>query len=164
MAAALIIGVVARVIRAVQDDLDRLVELVREFYETDGHDFDASRVRAGLVPLLAEDTVGQVWLVTDSSPVELVGYAVVTWGWSLESGGKDALVDELFLRVRGAGLGEKLLRHAIAAAREAGARRMYLETEAPNERARAFYARLGFVPDNSVWMSRDLNEDNALNA
>ena len=146
----------AHVIRAVPDDFDRLVELIREFYETDGHDFVASRVRQGLMPVLTDDAFGQVWLATGSSPAELVGYAVVTWGWSLESGGKDALLDEVFVRVRGAGLGEELLRHAMAAAYEAGAKRMYLETEAHNERARTFYARLGFAPDDSVWMSRDL--------
>lgn len=122
----------------------------------DGHDFDASRVRQGLAPLLSGDTFGQVWLVVDSCPVGLVGYAVVTWGWSLESGGKDALLDEVFMRVRGAGTGEELLRHAMVAAKQAGARRMYLETEVHNARARSFYARLGFAPDDSVWMSRDL--------
>ena len=32
--------------------------------------------------------------------------------------------------------------------------RVFLETESSNERVHALYARLGFVVDDSVWMSR----------
>ncbi|WP_132124698.1 GNAT family N-acetyltransferase [Actinocrispum wychmicini] len=139
--------------RAVPRDADDVVGLVREFYELDGHHFDARRVLKGLAPLLVGDEHGQVWLVVDGG---LVGYAVVTWGWSLESGGRDALLDEIYLRVRGAGIGLALLTHARMAAALAGASRMFLETESHNDRVRAFYARSGFTADDSIWMSRDI--------
>jgi hypothetical protein len=42
-------------------------------------------------------------------------------------------------------------------AADAGAARMFLETEAPNRRVRGFYARLGFTVEDSVWMSTDLD-------
>jgi ribosomal protein S18 acetylase RimI-like enzyme len=44
----------------------------------------------------------------------------------------------------------------LDAAESAGASRVFLETEVHNERVRAFYARLGFRTDASVWMSKDL--------
>jgi GNAT superfamily N-acetyltransferase len=40
--------------------------------------------------------------------------------------------------------------------RRRGARRIFLETERPNESARRLYARHGFTPDDSIWMSLDL--------
>ncbi|MEV8514576.1 GNAT family N-acetyltransferase [Dactylosporangium sp. NPDC051484] len=138
-----------QVYRAVPDDLDALLSLVREFCEFDGHDFDAERVTRALRPLLAGDEHGQVWLADGGAPV---GYAVVTWGWSLESGGREALLDEIYVRERGRGVGSELLRRAVAAAAEAGAATMFLETEARNERVRTFYARHGFEAEDSIWM------------
>jgi len=44
----------------------------------------------------------------------------------------------------------------LAGAREAGARAVFLETEAHNERVRSFYQRHGVAVEDSVWMSRSL--------
>jgi GNAT superfamily N-acetyltransferase len=128
--------------------------LVREFCAVDGHDFDEQAVIAGLVPLLEDGAPGEVWVVEDES--DLGGYGVVTWGWSLESGGRDALLDELYVRDRGAGAGAALLEAIVAAARARGASRMFLETEEGNIAARRFYARAGFDVEGSVWMQRSL--------
>ncbi|GAA0736313.1 GNAT family N-acetyltransferase [Dactylosporangium roseum] len=132
-----------------------LLELVREFCAADRHEFDEARIGRALGPLLAEDTHGQVWLAVDDSGAA-AGYAVVTWGWSLESGGREALLDEIYVRDRGHGVGAVLLRHAMRAAAEAGASAMFLETEAHNTRVRGFYARHGFAEEDSVWMSGPL--------
>ncbi|WP_433270308.1 GNAT family N-acetyltransferase [Actinosynnema sp. CS-041913] len=123
---------------------------MREFYAVDGHDYDEARVTAALGPLLADDRHGQVWLFD-------TGYAVVTWGYSLESGGRDALLDEFFVRNRGGGVGGRVLDALVTACREAGAMKMFLETEAPNDAARRFYRRHGFEEEASTWMSRPLS-------
>jgi ribosomal protein S18 acetylase RimI-like enzyme len=142
------------VYRAGPDDLAALLPLVHEFCVADRHEFDEERVTRALRPLLAGDEHGQVWLAGAGNGAGPAGYAVVTWGWSLESGGREALLDEIYVRERGNGVGAALLRHVVAAAAEAGAAAMFLETETHNERARAFYARHGFAADDSVWMSR----------
>jgi GNAT superfamily N-acetyltransferase len=131
-------------------DLKELVNLVREFCEADRHDFDESRVRSALIPLLESDRHGLVWLV--GRPAE--GYAVVTWGYSLESGGADALLDEIYLRERGSGHGSELLRHILRDLEARGLKRIFLETERHNEAVRRFYARHGFEEESSIWMSR----------
>jgi GNAT superfamily N-acetyltransferase len=141
--------------RAGAADIEELLVLVREFCDLDRHDFDRGRVCRALLPLLADDAVGQVWLLAEGASA--VGYTVVTWGWSLESGGREALLDEVYLRRRGGGLGRVLLGHAMSAAALAGASRMFLETEAHNARVRAFYAGLGFTVEDSVWMSGELS-------
>ena len=95
-----------------------------------------------------------MWVLTDGEGV--VGYAVVTWSWSLESGGRDCILDELYLDRRGGGLGAMLLQRAVDEARQAGAAAMFLETERLNDGPRRFYARHGFAPEDSIWMSREL--------
>ncbi len=142
--------------RAGLDDACDLLGLIREFCDLDGHAYDGNRARRALAPLLAGDEVGQVWLPVGGAPPAVAGYAIVTWGWSLESGGREALLDEIYVRSRGQGVGRLLLSHAMAAAAVAGASRMFLETEAHNARARGFYARSGFQTEDSAWMSRPL--------
>jgi GNAT superfamily N-acetyltransferase len=135
--------------RAGPADLDQLVQLVREFYEVDGHRFDEAHVRGALPALLDDDRHGVVWLIGEDA-----GYAVVTWGYSIESGGREGLVDEVFVRERGRGTGRLALAAIVEACRAEGIRRLFLETEAANAAARRFYARCGFDEDDSVWMSR----------
>jgi GNAT superfamily N-acetyltransferase len=137
--------------RATDADLDVLVPLVSEFYLVDRHEFDPAVVRAALGPLLAGDEHGVVLLVGRPEPV---GYAVVTWGYSLEAGGRECVLDEIYVRERGGGLGTALIAAAMDAARAGGALRMALETERPNSRARGFYQRHGFAVDDSIWLAR----------
>jgi GNAT superfamily N-acetyltransferase len=140
----------ATIERATLADLERLLELIREFYLIDHHAYDEKRLRASLPALLDSDDLGVVWKL--DSPAE--GYAVVTWGYSLESGGREALIDEIYVRTRGAGLGVKLLSHILDDCRYRGIVRMFLETESHNARVRSFYGRAGFAVDDSIWMSR----------
>jgi len=138
--------------RAGPGDLALLLELVREFYAVDRHVYREDCLRESIPPLLADDTHGVIWLLGE--PVD--GYAVITWGYSLESCGRDALIDEIFVRNREAGLGSQALRQISDDCRRRGMKRMFLETESHNERVRAFYARAGFEVDDSVWMSMRL--------
>ncbi len=148
--------------RAGPGDLDDVVTLIRECCEVDRRAFDDSRVVTALGPLLADNALGQVWLVDDPEhPGEPGGYAVLTWGWSLESGGRECLLDEMYVRARGQGLGARVLIQLLDRAQEAGAATVFLETEAHNHRARAFYGKSGFALEDSVWMSLRLGADAA---
>jgi GNAT superfamily N-acetyltransferase len=139
--------------RARAADLDVLLPLVAEFYSVDGHRHDEGIVRRALGPLLEDDSYGVVWLIGADPPG---GYAVVTWSYALESGGRDALLDELYVRDRGRGAGGEAFREILEDCRQRGLTRMFLETEIANERGRAFYAHHGFAVEESIWMSRDL--------
>lgn len=139
---------------ATPEDFDLILPMIRSFYEIDRHPYDQDRVESGLRPLLAGEAPGFVIVVEDEA--DLLAYAVVTWGWAIESGGWDALLDEIFVTDRGKGIGAEMMHHIMDRARAEGCRRMFLETESHNRAARIFYTRHGFDMDDSVWMSRDL--------
>jgi GNAT superfamily N-acetyltransferase len=140
--------------RAVSDDLDRLVGMHARFCAADGHDFDEEKARQALAPLLDDDRTGLVWLAEDDDGE---GYAVVTWGWSVESGGPDALLDEIYADPAGRGIGAALLEAILAELSARGSvSRIFLETEQGNEAARRLYRRHGFEQEPSVWMSREI--------
>lgn len=140
--------------RANTADLDELMVLIRRFNEEDRHSHDDFRVRRALEPLLVDDALGQVWVV--DGPRGLLGYCVVTWSYSLESGGRECIVDEIYVTTQSTGLGSQLLRESMNAARRAGVRVAFLETEAHNVRARGFYSRHDFEVEDSIWMRRQL--------
>lgn len=143
-----------RIWRSTRADMSVLVELIREFNVVDHHDHDDARVRDSLIPLLDSDEYGQVWQI--STPAGARGYCVIAWGYSLESGGRECIVDEIFVTHRGRGLGAELLEGALRSARGVGVKVVFLETEAHNERVRSFYQRHGFAAEDSIWMRRVL--------
>lgn len=136
------------------EDRPAVLPLIRAFYDLDRHPFDEAVVTAGLTPLLAGEAPGFVLVAEDGGA--LVGYAAVTWGWSIESGGRDALLDEIYVTDRSRGIGAEMMHHLMERCRVEGCSRMFLETESHNRAARIFYSRHGFDMDDSVWMSRRL--------
>lgn len=137
--------------RAGPDDVDVLLGLVEEYCAADRHVFDAGVARAGLEPLLVDDALGTVWMIDHGD-----GYAVVTWGWSIEVGGLDVVLDEIYVRTRGRGAGTAAIAAIEADCRARGVKRIVLETERANEGARRLYARHGYRVDDSIWMSKVL--------
>ena len=125
--------------RAGSADLDVLVELHRAFCDADAHPFDIGRARAAFAPLLTDDSRGVVWVVDAPQ-----AYAVLTWGWSIEAGGAEAVLDEIFVSERERGVGAALIEHVVDDGRRRGLTRIFLETEARNDRVRRFYERHGF--------------------
>ena len=84
-------------------DLVELMPLVAEYCQIEGRSFDQDSTRRALLPLLTDDRHGSVWIVEYEGTA--AGYACVTWGYSLEAGGPEALFDELYVRHRGVGMG-----------------------------------------------------------
>ena len=138
--------------RAEPSDLDVLLELAAEYCASDGHDFVESTARSGFEPMLGNDDFGTVWMIDDTD-----GYAVVTWGWSIEIGGFEVVFDELYVRTRGAGQGQRCARGRHRRLPPAGR-----PTDLPRDRAsrtrsaRRLYARHGFTVEDSIWMSLEL--------
>jgi GNAT superfamily N-acetyltransferase len=140
--------------RAQAADRDSLLRLIQQFCEADRHPYDESRVDPALQPLLDDDTFGQVWIAGDD--MTATGYAIVTWSYSLESGGRDCILDEIYSVSQSRGIGSELMNVVLDEAARAGARSIFLETESHNRRVREFYRRHGFSAEDSVWMSRSL--------
>ncbi|HYP01416.1 MAG TPA: GNAT family N-acetyltransferase [Pyrinomonadaceae bacterium] len=125
-------------------DVDLLVELMREFYAFEHLPFDEARARVALEQILSDGRFGLVHLIRVGA--EEAGYLVVTFGFSLEFHGRDALVDEIYLRdnFRGHGIGKAAIEFASELCRSEGIAALHLEVERANTRAQAVYRRAGF--------------------
>ena len=125
-------------------DLALLLGFIRGLYTAEHIPFDEERAARALGGLLEEPSLGWVWIVERRG--EAAGYAVVTLGYSLEFGGRFALLDELFIAEshRGAGLGRQVLDRIAEGCRQRGLRAVRLEVERTNLGARALYRKAGF--------------------
>lgn len=141
--------------RAQAADEPAIIDLARRYADADHHDFDERHVETALRPLLDSDVFGVVLIA--ASDDEVHGYAVLTWGYGLESGGIEALLDEIYVEPRGRGIGAQLVTAVLEAATAHGARTIFLETESHNGAARSFYRAHGFTVEDSIWMRRELS-------
>lgn len=137
-------------------DAVRFVPLMREFYAHERLEY-GPRVEAALAALLAEPAHGLAWLLRAPDGRD-AGYLVLTWGWSLEFGGRFGLVDELYVApgFRGAGAGSRALAAAAGACLDAGALAVRLEVDHANPGAEALYRRMGFGRHDRHIMTRRL--------
>jgi ribosomal protein S18 acetylase RimI-like enzyme len=133
-----------------------LLELMREFYRDGRMAFHEGAARAALRGVLDDPSRGRGVIIEIDGAV--AGYFVVCFGWSLEFHGRDAFVDELYLRgrFRGRGIGTRALEAAAEVCRTSGVRALHLEVERSNTRAQAVYRRTGFVDRQHYLMTRRL--------
>jgi len=147
--------------RAIESDLDALLVFMRDYYAFDGHGFDADKAGVALTALLRDSRLGAVWLILDDDAP--VGYVVLCFGYSLEWLGRDAFVDELYLReqYRGRGWGRVALTFIESAAREAGVQALHLGVVPGNVRALELYRRVGFREHDSKFLSKWIARDSS---
>ena len=152
----------ARLKRAKVKDLLLLMRFVREYYTFDQIPFHEEELRQGLMLLLKEQRLGGAWLI--QSQKRPVGYILVTFGFDLEFGGRQATVTEFYLQPehRGNGLGRIALEHVEAFAMRRGAQALELQVTRGNSRAYYFYRSCGFEEHDRIPMSKRLEARNRL--
>lgn len=126
------------------EDLEKVLSLVAAFHAESAIDSSDDSRRAGVEPLLSGIPYGAVYLIGPARAP--IGYIIVTFGWSVELGGMDAFVDELYIRpaVRGRGIATEVLSTLPTALSEAGVKALHLEVDRDNEAAQKLYLRSRF--------------------
>lgn len=142
---------------ATSADLDALLTLVARFHEEMGIASDDAMRRAGLEPLLEGSPLGAAYLFGPARAP--IGYVVVTFGWSLEFGGMDSFVDEIYIRpsVRNRGIGTETLIAVGKALQGAGVTALHLEVKRDDRATQRLYEKAGFgLRDQYCLMTRRL--------
>lgn len=126
------------------DDEPRLLTLMQEFYALEHLQYQVDIARRALRELWSNPAFGRVYLI--QSEAGIAGYVVLTFGFSLEFRGRDALVDELYVREshRGQGLGTACLGWIEDICRAEGIHALHLEVDHTNRRAKKLYHRVGY--------------------
>lgn len=141
---------------ASEADAPVLLPMMRALWEHEGIPFDAAAIRDALGDLFADPALGRVWIALVDDAV--AGYAMGTWGFSTEQGGRFLLLDELFVlpSVRGRGVGAATLAFVEETAREEGAHAVRLEVSEGNGRARSLYRAAGYLDPRRLFLAKRL--------
>ncbi|GAA6199057.1 GNAT family N-acetyltransferase [Aquicoccus sp. SU-CL01552] len=137
------------------EDLERLVTLSAACHAEMGIARDDDSRRAGLAPLLDGLPQGAVYLVGPTRAP--LGYAVLSFGWSLAEAGIEARLEELFIRpaVCRRGIATEVLADLPKALGAAGVRALTLRL-APDAPSRALFERARFQPVAAEVMIKQL--------
>lgn len=140
---------------ATGDHAERLLALITAYHEEEGLSISHEARKAAVMPLLQGSPHGAIYLVGPAKAP--IGYVVLSFGWSIEFGGMDGFVDELFIRpgVRGRGIATEVLQALPRALAGAGLKALHLEVATTNETAQRLYGRSGFqMRENYHLMTR----------
>ena len=137
------------------EHLAELLAMMREMQADDPWScpFDEASVSQVTDQLLRDPSLGRVWLL--QSDGESIGYIVMSFDFSLEYRGRNAWVDELFVRQshRGLGIGTQALEFFLVQAKELGMAAVHLEVNHGN-RAIELYRRTGFEDHQRYLMTK----------
>src|SRR5713226_7642469 len=130
------------------DRIEEALGMMERFYAEMKLEFVRERARRALEEL---DGFGGWWFIEAEG--RAVGYFVLTVGYSLEFGGRFALLDEFFVERewRGKGLGAAVMGRILEEAAAMGVGALHLEAEGD---VREFYKRSGFVVRGREMMTR----------
>ena len=134
-------------------DAPVLLAMVRAFHAEDGHPLAAS-AEAAVLRIAEGEELAHAWLVRLGS--EAVGYLVLTLGYSIEHGGRDGFIDDLYLtpKLRGRGVGMQLVAFALEQAAYLGINTLHLEVGGENTPAQRLYRHAGFEDTGRRLMRR----------
>ena len=140
---------------AAEADVDSILAMMSEYYAGEGYPFDPAASRDAVARLIREPAAGRLWIVEDARAP--VGYVALTLGYSLEYLGRDAFLDELYVREshRGRGIATGAMDLVESTCRALSIRALHLEVERDNP-ARSLYDRRGFVDHDRFLMTKRL--------
>ena len=139
------------------DDAPRLLTLIAAFHEEYGITRTDEQREDALLPLLEGSPLGAAWLFGPAKAP--TGYTIITFGWSMEFGGMDAFVDELFIRpsVRKRGIASEVLMAISSSLSDVGVKALHLEVDREDAATQRLYARAHFkLRDRYALMTRTL--------
>lgn len=121
--------------------------------------FNEASARSAFHQLLSFPAFGRIWLLYNGS--DLIGYIILTVGFSFEFRGHDAFIDELYIvpARRRRGFGRQAMAFVEREARAMGVNAIHLEVDPGNDSALELYRRTGYVDHDRFLMTKWLERD-----
>lgn len=143
---------------AVSEDINEVLRMIDEFNAIDQYAFDKEQGFKNLAHLLGHPDLGKIWVLILKE--KIIGYVVLAFGFSFEYGGRDAFIDELFIKApyRNKGFGEKTIDFLTDQAKLLGVNAIHLEVETHNEGGNKLYTKKGFEGNNRKLLTKRITE------
>lgn len=128
--------------------LDDLLPLVTAYHLFEEISLPADIREKSVERLLNDELLGKIWLIRKSD--HLIGYVAVCFSYSIELGGREVVIDELYIKTteRGMGVGAEVLERLKELVRAHDLVAIQLEVGQQNDRAKSLYVKSGFLCRN----------------
>lgn len=138
------------------EHLAPFLALVDELFAYEALSPDPEQTHNAVRQLVDNPDLGQAWFLalTEQDHTTLIGHIVLSYSFSLEFGGRMALIDQIYLKPewRNQGIGTEILPMIEHQLKQAQAKAIALEVNIGNKAARRFYERHEFVPHRQFCM------------
>jgi ribosomal protein S18 acetylase RimI-like enzyme len=116
--------------------------------------FDEEVAQATFRRFLALPAFGSFWVLSLTG--KMIGYVILTIGFSFEFRGHDAFIDELYVEpeFRRRGFGRQAMNFVEGKAREKGVNALHLEVDHGNDPALELYRRIGYQDHQRFLMTK----------
>lgn len=125
-------------------DSNEILDMMHEFNTFFGYAYDRRNTESNLEIFLDNKEMGRLWVIKAGGSI--AGYMVLAFGFSFEHNGRDAFIDELFVKeeFRGTGIGTAAMKFLESEAPKYGVKALHLEVEKGNEAGSRLYKANGF--------------------
>ncbi len=140
-----------------EEDIREILIMMEQFYAIDNYPFDKEKTHGNLLAFIADPNLGRAWVITSDDFI--IGYIVLAYGYSFERGGRDAFIDELFLKTafRRKGIGKLAMDFIKNEAPKLGIHAIHLEVEPHNTGGLKLYLEKGFMENGRILMSKEID-------
>jgi ribosomal protein S18 acetylase RimI-like enzyme len=141
---------------AAKEDIPDILAMMKAFNAIDNYAFEPELREQNITWFISNKELGRMWMIPDNAAV--IGYLVLTFGFSFEFKGRDAFVDELYLHedYRSKGIGSMAIDFVLHEATLLGIKAIHLEVEKHNEKGNRLYTKKGFKEHNRFLMTNFL--------
>jgi GNAT superfamily N-acetyltransferase len=142
---------------AINDDIPEILKMMADLNSMYGGSFNKAQNRQNLVNFLNNSELGRLWIIFAEG--EAAGYAVLAFGFSFEYGGRDAFIDELYLKekFRGKGFGSRIMSLIETEAKGLGVKTLHLEVDEENEHGKRLYSKSGFSNNGRLLLNKRIS-------
>lgn len=136
---------------------DEVLHMMEDFYRMHDYTFYETDASRNFEEFIQNENLGKFWVITQSG--KTIGYVILTFGYSFEYGGRDAFVDELYLKkdYRNRGIGTLIFESIEFYARKHDVKTIHLEVEQGNEAANRLYIKSGFKSNDRTLLSKTID-------
>lgn len=143
-------------LKASEKDVPEILKMMEEFNSIFNYPFDKGRTKENLLHFLTDQNLGRAWIIKNDRLT--IGYIIFAFGFSFEHNGRDAFIDELFLKsaYRHKGIGKLAMDFIYEEALRLEVNAIHLEVEQHNKVGSKLYREKGYIDNGRILLSKKL--------
>jgi len=140
-------------------DVDTILDFMADFYKSENMIYKRDNAKTALINLCENKEYGALFLIQSS--LEVIGYCFIAFGYTLQYNGKDAFLDEIYIKpgFRQRGIGKIALQYIHDYLKENNFMAMHLIVHNHNHKAFRYYANNGFTAHKASYMTRVIDRE-----